>query len=330
MRTYAIPVMGGRCTSWARPELATSSPITMRRGARMRESIASPSSDVTWAARPNGLRALGRRGPREGTALLAARRGQFQAAHDAQHLLRPDRQLRGPEDRVANILVVLREARGDGWNGAGPLGGGQSAVQLGRFHIPVRLIGRAAGIQCLFLRIEAVLDEGALGALNGEARPRGDCQHRPPQERAHPRVVQRDVERVVDGGAVALDADVGGDRVRRAEQEERLIEQVRAQVEPDPRAGVRLLAPRARPELRPEAVEVGFEARHPAEYTVQQQVAYGDEVTREAAVLVGREHPPLLFAQFHELARLRHRGGKRLVDHDVTSGQEALLRDRMM
>src|SRR5260370_41916214 len=105
MRTYAIPVMGGRCTSWARPELATSSPITMRRGARMRESIASPSSDVTWAARPHDLRALGRRGPCAGAAPLAALRGQFQAAHVVQPLLRADRQLRGPVGRVPAILA---------------------------------------------------------------------------------------------------------------------------------------------------------------------------------------------------------------------------------
>ena len=46
-------------------------------------------------------------------------------------------------------------------------------------------------------------------------------------------VVQRDVERVVHDRAVALDPDIGADRLRHAKQEQRLIEQVWPDVEPD-------------------------------------------------------------------------------------------------
>src|SRR6266478_9641278 len=61
----------------------------------------------------------------------------------------------------------------------------------------------------------------------------------------HMRVMKRDVERVVGTGTGALDADVGGDRLRNSEQDQCLIEQVRAQVEPATRAGQGLLLPRA-------------------------------------------------------------------------------------
>src|SRR2546422_11516403 len=100
--------------------------------------------------------------------------------------------------------------------------------------------------------------------------------------------MQRDVERVVGGGAGALDADVGGDRLRTSEQDQRLIEQVRAQVEPQAGAGLRLLAPRARPELRAKTVKVGFERGDAAKHTLRQQFSQGDEVSHVTAAGAGR------------------------------------------
>src|SRR2546426_511480 len=96
---------------------------------------------------------------------------------------------------------------------------------------------------------------------------------------------------IVRGGAVALDADVGGDGLRISEQDQRLIEQVRAQVEPEAGPGLRLLAPRARPELSAEAVKVGFERRHAAEHTFRQEFSQRYEVSHVTAGLVGRAEP---------------------------------------
>src|SRR3989442_2788586 len=55
-------------------------------------------------------------GPRQHAALLAAGDCQFQSVHYVECLVRRDRQLGPPQYRVANILVVVREARGDGRN----------------------------------------------------------------------------------------------------------------------------------------------------------------------------------------------------------------------
>src|SRR5439155_950357 len=166
--------------------------------------------------------------------------------------------------------------------------------------------------------------------VHGEGGPRCGRQHSRPQQRPHVGIVQRDIERVVYGGAVALDADVGGDRLRNAEQDQRLIEQVGAQVEPESGAGVRLFPPRARPELGTEAVEAGFADRRPAEHAVRQEFSQCYEVSHVAAVLVGRYHTSFRGPELHELFGLRNGCRKRLIDDDVASGQEALLGDRMM
>src|SRR3989442_14907575 len=101
--------------------------------------------------------------------------------------------------------------------------------------------------------------------------------------------MQRDVERVVGRGAVALDANVGGDRLRRSEQYQCLVEQVSAEVEPDAGAGQRLFTPCARPELGTETIKMGFERRDAAEDTFRQECLQRDEVTHVPAVLVGRQ-----------------------------------------
>src|SRR5437660_1287032 len=84
----------------------------------------------------------------------------------------------------------LRGARaGGGWGGPRPRGSraprrGERAVQRRRVHVPVRLTGRATRLQCGFLCVDSILDEGASGPVNGKARARrgpqhGRAQHRP-------------------------------------------------------------------------------------------------------------------------------------------------------
>src|SRR3989449_3235448 len=142
--------------------------------------------------------------------------------------------------------------------------------------------------------------------------------------------MQRDVERVVGRGAVALDANVGGDRLRRSEQYQCLVEQVSAEVEPDAGAGQRLFTPCARPELGTETIKMGFERRDAAEDTFRQECLQRDEVTHVPAVVVDRQDPVLRGPELDKLVGLHHGGREWFVDHDVTSGQETLLRDRMM
>src|SRR5205814_3089271 len=56
----------------------------------------------------------------------------------------------------------------------------------------------------------------------------------------------------------------------------------------------------------------------------------GDDVPALPAFLLLRQTPPLGLGQLDETLVLRERGGEWLVDDDVASGEQALLRDRMM
>src|SRR5947207_13511821 len=101
-------------------------------------------------------------------------------------------------------------------------------------------------------------------------------------------VVQRDVERVVDDRTVVLDPDISADRLRHAKQEQRLIEQVRPDVEPDAGARVRLLAPRIRLELGAKAIEMRFVRGDAAKIALAHNVADGREIAGIATIQIGR------------------------------------------
>src|SRR5207247_6854347 len=96
--------------------------------------------------------------PRQDAALLAAGNGQFQTADHVPCLLGRDRQLRLPQDGVAHVLVIVREARRDGRNRSSTLGPGQLSVSLGRFSVPVQLVVYASARHGRLLRVTTVSD----------------------------------------------------------------------------------------------------------------------------------------------------------------------------
>ena len=57
---------------------------------------------------------------------------------------------------------------------------------------------------------------------------------------------------------------------------------------------------------------------------------HGREITGVAAILVHGDNALLLFGDLDQVLRLAERRGKRLVDDDVTAGEETLFGDRMM
>ena len=73
-----------------------------------------------------------------------------------------------------------------------------------------------------------------------------------------------------------------------------------------------------------------FEQHHPAEPAFRHDVLHGDEVAGVAAILVHRHDPALLLRDLHEILCVGERRRERLVDHDVTSREQALLCDYMM
>lgn len=137
-------------------------------------------------------------------------------------------------------------------------------------------------------------------------------------------------ERVVVGGGAG--AAYIGLRVHlhgRSEQDERLVDDMAAQVVQQPADLLRVarLAPAAL-RLRTPPLETGLEALYVAQLTVRDQAGEGEEVVVPAAVLEDREQQPALLGEGRELPRLGGRTGDRLVHDDRQTGLERGGRDR--
>ena len=274
----------------------------------------------------------------EGALLVAGLKGEFEELDGAKAVFGGDGEGGGAEDGIADVgveeTVVAVEGgelchfelggfgwvRGDGEGAPGgfgfgePVGGGAEQ-------------GRAGFVfEGLLLGVEAVLYEAAVGAVGVEARSVGGGDHGGvafvAKRVAGEVVVEEDVEGVVDGGDVAVVADAGGDRRRGAVEGERLVDEVRAEVEEQAVGLTGSLLPGARALDWAEAVEVGADRDDAAEGVGGDEFAEGLEVAVEAAVVEGAEELALLGGEGDELASLGGGGGEGLVDDDVLVGEE--------
>ncbi len=120
-----------------------------------------------------------------------------------------------------------------------------------------------------------------------------------------------------------LRLEVGHGRARRAEEHERLIDQVRAEVVQDPRAGRILLSP-ALLDVGAGPVECASYEAHLAEQALLDAAAHGAEVRVPAAVLEKTERSrPRRAAGAMSFVRLGARDREQLVDdHDACTRLE--------
>ncbi len=139
-------------------------------------------------------------------------------------------------------------------------------------------------------------------------------------------VVQRHVEGIVDDRVVALDADVAGHGMRQAEQRDGLVDEVGAEVEQDPRARFRTLAPHAA-KLRAIAFEAGFEKHDPAARLLLQQPLDGEEIAVPPPIVEDGEQAAAAACDLDDGGGFRRRRRERFVDDDVAAGLEAAPRE---
>jgi hypothetical protein len=137
--------------------------------------------------------------------------------------------------------------------------------------------------------------------------------------------VEGDVEGVFDGGLVAVGADAGGDGGGRAEEGERLVDEVRAEVEEHAVGGVLGLLPGVLAGDGAEAVEVGLEGDEAADGVFSDEFFYGEEVAVPAAVVEGDDVQAFGLGERAEFEGLFAGGGEGLVDDDVLAGFEGLF-----
>ncbi len=119
------------------------------------------------------------------------------------------------------------------------------------------------------------------------------------------------------------------DRDRRAEERQRLVDDVAAQVVQQAADLLRIarLAPAAL-RLRPPALEAGLEALHLAQLAALDQRGQGAEVVVPATVLEDREQQPALLGEGRQLARLGRRARDRLVHDHRQPGLQRGRRER--
>lgn len=272
---------------------------------------------------------------RNGAAFGAALTREFEESHDFESVLGSHNQVGLAEQRVAQVGVevsVIAIDRGNAATNEVPVFGE-------REHAPV-FFGLAApghaGLdeivaQITLLRIDGLLDECAERSMNGEVGASSGGENRGTQIGANTaRIVESDVEGIVGDGALALDSNVRGYGFGRTEELQCVVDEMRADVEENAGARCRLFAPSAGPELRAVAVVVAFEADNATQSAGRNELLNGGKIAVEAAVLVDGDDPVLLFCETNKRDGFFERGGERLVDKNVASGSEALLRERVM
>ena len=130
-------------------------------------------------------------------------------------------------------------------------------------------------------------------------------------------------------GAIAQTGHVGHHRLRQAEQAQRLVDHMRAQVEPQARTRPGPLAP-AVARHRRKAVEAGNALAHIAQRAAPQGRLCAEKVTIPAPVVEHGQQAPADLRQLHQVACLVHRDGEGLVDHHMLAGQQRGAGERVM
>ncbi len=276
----------------------------------------------------------------DGDAAFAADPGEFKDADGTVAVFGGDSEGGGAQNGVADVHVELAVVAG--------FGGVGGADEVGRV-LGIRRVGEGtpggfrlreprgwsfewrdfgAVVQSGFLGVDAAFYVAAVGAVDGKARGGFGGQHGGMAGVADvavvgaSTVVEDEDEGVFDGGLVAVGAHVGGDRVRRAEERECLVDEVGAEVEKQAVGGATRFFPGVGAGERPESVEVRLDGDDAAEDGFGAQFADGEKVAIVAAVVEGGEDLAGVVRDVDEGTRLGAGGGERLVEDDVLAGLE--------
>ena len=275
---------------------------------------------------------------RQGSSFGAALAGQFEEADYAIAVFGRDREWCCSVDGVAHVGVVaavvaeLGPHRRRHEGGGVSRDGGYGQVAPGRVTLcePFAFAHAGyfgSGYDGWLLRVEAVLPEAALGAVEDEARGVDAGEHGSAAMGSEARVFEGDVEGVFDGGVVAVFADACRDAFGDAEENEGLIDEVRAEVEEHAVGIAAGFFPGGFAGQGTEAVEVGLVGYETAYGMFVEEFADGEEVAVPAAVVEGREDEIACCGEVAQFPGFGAGSGEGLVDDDVLAGEEGLFRE---
>ena len=261
--------------------------------------------------------------PNVDDAALAGRDARgFEHVHHRHALGGGDGRRRPGRQRVRHAGVEARVVAGLALDGADRVPGAEPApVRLG-LAPPAGAARRRAGEQRVLLRVHAVLHERPGAAEDVQARPADADRGAGEQVRAHAvRVGEREEHVVHDVDLRVAAIELGVDVARRAEQQQRLIDEVDHEVEEQAlAAGAGALDGPARFGRRPPALVARLEAVHRAERALPQQPLQRQDVGIPAPVLERDRQPPVPRGERGQVAGLVRADRERLVDHDVAAG----------
>ena len=131
----------------------------------------------------------------------------------------------------------------------------------------------------------------------------------------------------IGAAAIPQCRHLGGNRPRRAERVQRLIDQVRRQIEPQPRSGRAVLAPTV-DHVRAIAIVRRLEMHHPSDRPLLDRGLDPHVVAVPAPIVEHRQAAILRLGHRYHLACFGQRGGERLLDHDMLAGLQRGNRQR--
>jgi hypothetical protein len=149
-------------------------------------------------------------------------------------------------------------------------------------------------------------------------RARAAGEHGGAEVGAESWIVKGDIEGVICGGVVALEADVGANGFGSTKEDNGLVDEMRAEIEEDAGAGSGLFAPGSGAELGTEAVEVRLVGDDAAQLSGGDELLQGFEVAIPAAVLVDGEQAAFPRGQLGDLGGFGVGQGEGFVSAAVT------------
>jgi hypothetical protein len=237
--------------------------------------------------------------------LQAALACEFQQSHDVQSALGSDGDGGAPQERIANVgvvVAVIATRRGDAvlFECVSQRSRKDSPILFG-FKSPWRVRRNASMPEIVFLRIEGLFNQTALRAEQNEARAQGGGENAGSKNCAHAtRVVQRDIERIVSESVFTLDANVGRYSFRQAEEQQGVIDQMGGNIEEDAAARTLRLAPCAVFQLRPVAIISCFETNNSSQGSRSNKLADGLKIAVVTAVLINSQETARRFRELHQ------------------------------
>src|SRR5712671_928248 len=115
--------------------------------------------------------------------------------------------------------------------------------------------------------------------------------------------------------------------VRNSEQQQHLVDEMRAEVVEESGAGPRNFAP-AIADVRAIPIDAGFEQNDPSNELSPYRVLNGEKITVPASVLEHREQDVLLLRDSSEMSSFLDGDGERLVDYDIATSAHRRLSER--